>query len=374
MSNFDDAGIYTIAISICSISGIVATLSMYQYQVSDQYRCYSESDYYCCRLITIGLSIATTVFAVWIFHYNYKETLVICGYLLYKLILSYVHLYEASLQIQKRLDYAGKCSIAEGIVSVIAFISSYYCWTNIVLSTVLMAIMGGLTYYFLMKWGYIRIIGHRYPTAYTLDNVKKLLLIGAQLLISGVTPIILTASPKIMLNQYSTTALVGIFGTLSAPTVIVTTLATAIFAPFVVKFADYSIKKQFDKIRKGCVKMIIIIFAFGTGCIVLSMFFAQPIFELMYGSVITPYVYSFNVLLLGNIFYSIGLCGIIILVTKKQQIAAAYCSTISLVCGILVQWSLISTYGFEGAILSVVLSYLLFAIIVNVVVLTKPFH
>ena len=84
--------------------------------------------------------------------------------------------------------------------------------------------------------------------------------------------------------------------------------------------------------------------------------------------------YSFNVLLLGNIFYSIGLCGIIILVTKKQQIAAAYCSTISLVCGILVQWSLISTYGFEGAILSVVLSYLLFAIIVNVVVLTKPFH
>ena len=44
MTDFSDAGVFAVAISICSILNYVATLFMNQYQVSDQYEKFSEND------------------------------------------------------------------------------------------------------------------------------------------------------------------------------------------------------------------------------------------------------------------------------------------------------------------------------------------
>lgn len=373
ITDFSEAGVFAVALSICSILNIFATFSLNTYQISDQYTKYEENDYRATRLVTVVLSFGLCAAVVLFFNYTWEQNLVIILYMVYRNLLHYAYLHTATLQIRERLDYVGKCMMLEGVMSFISFITVYYVTHDLVLSTGVMAVLGGGIFLLSVVYGYQKIEGRRYPwQPAERTAVSSLLKIGTPLLLSIVAPTIITAIPKIMLQGTDGNEIAGIFSTLSTPTIVIPTLIMGIFAPFIVYFSNLSRKGDMATLRKQYSKMAGLVLLLGTVCYFISRFAAGSVFEMVYGGDIVPYVKYFDILILGIAFYSIGMWGITILITKEQGKAAAIASVTALAISFVIFFTVIPEYGISGATYGLMAAYGIFGMIISVCVLFLP--
>jgi len=375
MSDFSDAGVFAVAISICSILTIFATFSLNYYQISDQHVRFTENDYRATRIATVSLSFILCLLVVLLFDYSLKQNLVIISYTVYRCLLSYAYLYAATLQIHDRLYYVGKCMILEGFISFFSFLLAYLITSSLAISVAAMAVFGGGIFLVALAKGYRSMEGRKYPWYKTNRSVIiSMMMIGVPFLISAVAPIVITAIPKIMLQAVDGDEIVGIFGTLSAPTIIVPTLITAIFTPFIVYFSNVSRKGDISLLRKQYMKTVGLTLLFGALCFVLSWGAAGYVFEMVYGDDIVPYVGYFDILIIGITFYSIGTCGVTVLITKNQGRAAAVMSFASVISSFILFFILIPKFGIEGATYGLVAAYGIFGLLISLCVMFLPLN
>ena len=201
ITDFSEAGVFAVALSICSILNIFATFSLNQYQISDQHEKYTENDYRAARTVTIILSFGLCLFVIMFFNYTLEQNLVIISYMVYRNLLHYAYLYAATLQIHDRLYHVGRCMILEGVVSFYSFTISYYFTNDLVLSVAAMAVLGGGVFLASVAHGYKKFFGRRYPRHKAdRSTLFSLVYTGLPLLLSVVAPIVITAVPKIMLQ------------------------------------------------------------------------------------------------------------------------------------------------------------------------------
>jgi len=370
---FSDAGVFAVALSICSILNIVATFQLNQQQISDQYVRYTENDYRAVRSITITLSFVLCIFVVLFFNYTMEQNLVIIFYMVYRNLLHYAYLYTATLQIRGRLDHVGKCMMLEGAVSFISFTASYYFTNDLVSSTLIMAVLGGGIFLATVAHGYRKAVGRKYPR-HRADRsaTSSLIKLGIPLLLSIIAPTIITALPRIILQVTDGNEIVGIFGTLSTPTIVIPTLVLGIFTPFIVYFSNLCRRGDMMTLRRQYLKMAGLALILGVFGYILSHFAAEPLFEMIYGDDIVPYVWSFKVIVMGITFYSVGMWGITVLITKEQGRCAAIASAISLAIALAIFITIIPKYHFDGAVFALVVAYGIFGIIVSLFVLIVP--
>ena len=373
MTNFSDAGVFAIALSICSILNIFATLSLNQYQIADQYVKFSEKDYKTSRIITILFSFSLCIPLALFMGYSAEQNLVIILYMVYRNILHFAYLYTATLQIRDHLDYAGKCTALEGIVSLITFLIVFNYTSDLVISVALMAVIGGGFFLFAVIAGYKKYVGgSAFVNKSDPRAIKRMIWLGVPLLFSGVAPIIITALPKIMLQMYWGDTLVGIFSTLSAPTIVVPTLIMGVFTPFIVYFSNVSRSGNMKSLRRSYGKIVAAVLLFGVVGLALSMLLGEYFFVLLYGDEIIPYVHYFNVLVIGIILYSLGMCGITVMITKEQGRAAAILSIIALIVSIVIFVFTIPYSGMNGASYGLLLAYGIFGLLISLGVLLIP--
>ncbi len=373
ITNFSEAGIFTVAISICSILNHVATFSMKEHHIADQHVCYSDKDYAAVRLFTIALSFALIIPISLGFHYDLTQIAVITGYMIYRNFLHYAYIYSASLQISNHLEYVGKWTAIEGIFSFVSFLTIYSNIHNLPLAVFTMALVGGGVF-FISQWkGYKRLVPIQIRTCpISKKNVKRLLLIGVPLLCSIIAPTTITALPKLILQQLDGESIAGIFGTLSTPTIIIPTLAISVFAPFITDFSTLARNNCLESIRQKYIKMCIILMGFGILCCLAAVLVQNQIFCTLYGDEIAPYTYLFAYLILGITAYSIGTIGTTVLITKKQGKEAAVASILSLIIAAVISIPIIQKYDILGATASLMIAYVLFGLLISICVYFVP--
>lgn len=373
ITNFTEAGIFTIAISICSILNHFSTFSLKEHHIADQHTYFTDSDYSIVRGITIIISFILIIPISLLFHYDIIQISVIVGYMIYRNFLHFAYIYSASLQISNHLEYVGKCTALEGILSFISFMCIYPTTHSLPLAVFGMAIIGGGIFLISQLIGYKKFV----PLEIRKKNlnpkkVRQLLIIGLPLLCSILAPTIITAMPKLILQQIDGETIAGIFGTLSTPTIIIPTLAISIFAPFITDFSDLARNNNIKKLRQNYLKICAGLLSLGILCVLASLCIQNYIFDLLYGAEIAPYSYLFAYLVLGITVYSIGTVGTTVLITKNQGIAAAISSGIALLFSVISSYTLISNSGIQGATLSLVLAYIVFGILISLCVYILP--
>ena len=373
MTDFAAAGVFAVALSICSIFNVFATFRLDQQQLSDQYMKFAENDYRAARNVTVALSFGLCLVVLLFFNYTLEQNLVIILYMVYRNLLHYAYIYAATLQIRDRWDYVGKCMMLEGVVSFTSFASSYYITGDLVLSTGIMAVLGGGVFLLSVAHGYMRTVGRKYPR-YKAERsaVSSLMKIGTPLMLALVAPIIITALPRIILQATDGDEITGIFGTLAAPTIIVPTLIAGVFAPFIIYFSNVSRRGDMPLLRKQYSKTVLLTLALGGMGYILSCVAAGFLFERVYGDEIVPYVGYFCILMVGITFYSIGMWGITVLITKEQGKAAAVTSGISLAIAAAIFAYAIPEYGIAGATYGLMAAYGIFGLLVSLCVILLP--
>lgn len=373
VTDFSEAGIFAVAVSVSSIMNQIAVFMLNQYQVADEYDHFSENDFAVARIVTICISFACILPVSILFSYDMNQIMIIVAYTLYRNLINYAYLHQSSLQIMKHLDYAGKCMILEGMVSFAVFLGSYIIFDSLLISTTLMAIIGGGIFLLTISKGYERYSGHKYGLILSdKKNTLPLLKIGFPLLVSSLCPIVITALPKLILENQWGTELVGYFSTLTSPTIIVPTLAQAAFVPFIAYFANLCKRYEFYRLKIQYGKILLVLSVGAVLFYIISVLVAGPIFELIYGPSITPYVDYFNILIVGIFLYTAGICGITILITKNQGLAAGLSSAIALICSIFIFLSWIPSSGMDGATWGLVTSYGIFGALITACVYLLP--
>ena len=263
--------------------------------------------------------------------------------------------------------------IIEGVVSFLSFVISYYLSGDIAISTLIMAILGGGIFLLTLSVGYKKIMGVYYPMI--IANIRVLwpmIMIGIPLMMSVMFPAMITAFPKIILQMYWSDEIVGIFSTLTAPTIIIPTLVTGIFTPFIIYFSNISKKGDIRAIRIGFLKVIVLIILFGIVSLITSLLCGELVFKTLYGEQIIQYVHYFHVLLVGITIFSVGLCGVTVLITKEQGRDAALMSLIAMVFSAVIFLVTIPDKGMDAATYGLLASYSLFSILISFCVFFKP--
>ena len=372
IGDFSDAGVFAIAISFGTLTNIIAPFSLYQYQVADQYQKYKENDYFYCRLYTTAFCMILGIIAIFAFNYSLVQALSVIFYMLYRMIIHYSSLYQASIQIKERLDYVGISLAVEGIVSLLSFLVSFMVWHNLPVSILFMSVLGGGVFFFMMKCGHYRIVGRDYQKKpFNHNKAMMLFVIGIPVMISNMVPIAITAAPKIILRMYETEEIVGIFGTLTAPTVIIPTVIGGVFSVFIIKFAHMYDNGDYRSIKYGYVKTTAIITLFGIASFIVSIFVEDFFFGLLYGDTIMPYTHYFKTLVAGMVLFSIGSCGNIILIIENRIMEAAVYSAVSLILSVVVMMVFIPSGSIDAAVYTLLLSYGLYALLISVCIFMK---
>ena len=159
ITDFAEAGVFSVAISVCTIMNHFATFSLREFQISDQNSRFRDDDYRVVRLVTIAISFIGIVPFSLIFGYGTEQTLIIFAYMLYRNLIHYAYVYSAPLQIAGHLDYVGKCMAVEGVFSFVSFMAVYIASEDLLLAVFLMAAIGGGYFLASQAAGYRRNVG-----------------------------------------------------------------------------------------------------------------------------------------------------------------------------------------------------------------------
>ncbi|MEG2036574.1 MAG: lipopolysaccharide biosynthesis protein [Ruthenibacterium sp.] len=235
------AGLLNTATAVTNVFLSLASYGMYSYQVSDMRQKYAQSAYVKSRAVTCAAAVALCG-GYLLFNNSFGSspyTLVQCVcillMLLFRMIESVTDVYNAIDQKHGRLDLVGKTYAARGVLSLAAF-AGVLSVTGSMTLTLLCVVLVNLAFYFIYTKRKVKPFYTKQPVK--LHTVGLLLWECAPLALYSFLNTTTTSIPKILLGQISGGNALGVYGSVTAPVLLLQVGATYLYTPFITVFAD----------------------------------------------------------------------------------------------------------------------------------------
>ena len=364
IGNLADAGIFSLCLAVVGIFQEISIYNIRIFQISDSYTKFTETSYIFTRFFSILIS--SICYCLFLLYMRYEKIVVlsISLYFLSRNIIIFFDVFTIKVQIKKRLDILGKGSFFSGICNAMVFIMSYVLYQNIILAFFCMTFFSSVFCILFTFYAYNKVVGIypfaviQYKRRYIYD-AYRLLKLGFPLCISVLLSSFIFAIPKILLERYSNNETVGIFSALTTPAVLIPTIASSLFAPYIVYFTDLLRNAKYKTIIK---KTLLLGLFVCIGCLLsllLNSLVGLKVFQFIYGNKIAEF-HSFFMLILIAYFmvtFSTILTTILIIVDERRFILFSSI-IISAVCCILLPY-LIKYYKLFGVSVGIIIIYLL---------------
>lgn len=343
---FENAGIFSLAISISSIAFAFAIYGVRGYQVSDVNKKYSDKSYIIARIVTCLVAIVGCLLYLALYKYNPYTTLCIIVYLIFKISEAYVDVYHGIIQRGMRMDYIGKSFILRGVICNFLFISCMVLTKNLLLSIIILAI-SSFVLILLYDHTKVKLFYEKNDNTST-RNIINLLIECLPLAVYTFLSILVMSIPRITLENMKGSEILGIYASIAIPAAIIQVISGYIFAPMLTVFAEHVDQKNFKLFHKLLFKTLAYISIISIIIIIGGAIFGNFGLILLFGEKISSYTYLFLPILfissLTAISWFIGLMLTVIREFKGLIIASAValfvCATSS--------GYLINNYGING--------------------------
>ncbi len=371
-TDYGDAGVLSLAMSITNIFAIVALFNVRNYQVADSSSLYSTTDYVTHRLITCALALVTCAIFVLISGYDMLTTLSILAYMIIKLVEGFADVLHGSAQKKWRLDIAGKSFIIRGVLLISSFTLSFIWWQNLALSIFIMAIS---TLIPLIFYDYIAV--KRLDSFSISFNKKRLLslsriclpMVGYGLCIYSITPI-----ARYVIELFHGKEVLGYYATVSTVAVLVQAFVNLIFTPLIGIFEQAYEKNDKRAILKLFVKLLILLVGVTLLAVVAIAIAGEFAMVLVFGESIRPYVYLLYPTVVASCLTAfVWLMGML-LVVMRDSITLLIGALLGFILNTTLCFATIKTTAYFGANLAIILSLALISIIYLVRFLVYLFH
>lgn len=309
ISGYEDSGLLSIAMSITAAPAIVGLFNIRSYQVSDMNGQYSDKTYIRSRMYTNLLSYLVCAAMILVNGYSLYKASVILVFMLFKVTEGFADVYYGIEQKWNRMDYAGISLTVRGIGTIAIFVGVFLMTKSLLLSILLMCIFSMAVVLF-----YDRRIVHarnQMKEQKGLDSegrkeVWNLLLTCLPLAVVAFLNNLSINIPKIYLEKFFGSEVMGYYSSVASPTVVIQLAATTIFAPLVpVLTLEYN-NGQKTKFMEIIRKFAILVLGLSVVALLGSKLLGRWALVLLFGKSIEPFVYLFVPIIVISILIAVN--------------------------------------------------------------------
>lgn len=368
INGVNDAGIFTFAFSTACLFYVIGIYSGRTFQITDNDKKNTASDYFYTKIITCILMILVALVFCFTRDYTSYKILVIMELVLYKVCEAFSESSYAVIQKENLLYKVGQSMFLKAIVSLILFFIVDYLTHNMLLASSMILIANII---FILLFDFKILSNLKFKLSkFNKDNVIHLLKIG--LFTFGFTFLTLYVinAPKYAIDELATNNVQTIFGIVVMPATVLILFGQYIIQPFLLSLKEKlnNDKKQFVNM---VLKMSLVILIVGLVCILLAYFLGIPVLELLYGLKLNKYLISLIVVLIGATVYAISVVFSTALTTMRYTLCQFIIFAVTSVFAYFVSHILVKQHHIFGACLAYTLTMLFLLLIYIVVFLIK---
>ena len=231
LSGNTGAGVYNLAISISNPFSAIALYGIRAYQVSDIDDRFSGRIYVTSRVVTAGLAFLLCSGRVLISGYDAYTSICILAYMLLRVAEAAADVFQGIEQKGDRMDAVGISFYLRGIVTTVVFVVGQLLFDNLLISMLAMPISS-----FVVIGLYDRRLSKKLTDIrleFDGKVIGKLLWICLPLTLNTYMVSELATIPKTMLESSWGSDILGIYGSIAAPSIIVQTAGSFLFNPVI---------------------------------------------------------------------------------------------------------------------------------------------
>ena len=319
ISGYEDAGKFSITMSIASTFYAISGFGMRNFQASDVNKEYSEKSYILSRIVTCSLALFGTLIYSLTLGYNLYLIFCINTYMIFKTSEAIVDVFHGSMQKKWLYKEIGISFIIRGFLSIIVFSTTLLISKSLLLAIILMAISVYFEIYFYDFKNYknnFKKIGIT-----SKKEITKLLITCIPLATVTFLTNYLVAYPRIQIKSILGDQILGIYTTFANPALIIQVAASFIFTPLVTVFANLYKEKNNKEFYKTLFKTSLITILIGSIGYIMAKLIGSYIMGILFGKEILPYSYLLcEVIIVSTLTALSWLLTSIIIVFRKQWI------------------------------------------------------
>lgn len=286
---FEEAGLFSLAMSVTNIFYAFANYGMKNFQISDVDWKYSATDYVSSRLATSAIALVSCVVFALSNQYDIEQIICITIYMVFKISEAIFDVLSGFYQKQWRMDYLGKSMMMRAVLMLVIFPSVIWVTRSLLWAIIAMTVVVfGVILLYDMR---ITLQIESIKFCFTSLRIKPLLLECLPLAVCSILSTSVGSIPRYFLEMYEGNEKLGIYASVAMPTLIVQMASTYIFNPMVTVFSEsfnQKAKEQFLKTLRQCIMAIV---AIAIVALVGGKIFGRFGLRLLYGDSILMYEY-----------------------------------------------------------------------------------
>ena len=351
----NDAGIFTFAFSTACLFYVIGIYSGRTYQITDNDKNISDSDYFYSKFCTCLLMIVISILFCLIRKYDIYKFIVIIELVLYKLCEAISESSFAILQKKDNLYKVGISLFLKAVFSLLFFIIVDIITKNILIASS-MLILFNIIFMIFYDFKNLKKVNFKLETI-NYSNIKKLLLGGFFAFGFSFLTLYVINTPKYIIDFLLTNSDQTIYGIIAMPATVLILFGQYIIQPFLVMLKEKlkTSKKEFIKLT---LQMCSIILAFGAVCIIAGYLLGIPILQLLYGLNLKKNRIDLLLIILGGSLYAASFVFSTSLTTMRHTKNQFVIFLITSIVSTTLSYIFVSKYGVFGASLSYMLSML----------------
>lgn len=340
------AGDFTLAMSVNNIFYSIAMQGIRNYQVSDVKGKYRDGTYVCSRIMACTFSVVVCVVYCLIIGYNAEQKICIVVYCLFKMAEALYDVYAGICQKYWRMDYIGKSWMLKGIVTFLAFLITLYLSSDLILAILSMIIVSVccIMFYDMPRVRELADITMVWKDRNNILLIKECMPLLCYMILSTTFPTI----PRLFLERELGSYALGIYGSVSTPTLIVQMGASYIFSPFMTLFAEQYNDKNEKAFKTNLKKCFMAIGALGIVSLVGGAVLGKWGLNLLYGQEVAAYDLLLLPLILCTLLTAFVwmMCGLLTVTRNFKGLLIS--NGIALATSFFVSGILIKMFGIQG--------------------------
>lgn len=347
LGSFEAGGVLTNCISVTNVLFTVSTFGIRTYQVSDVDEKYTSTHYITTRLITgLFAMVVTAGFVLTMGNASAEQKLCVMLYMLFRLTESLSDVLQGTMQKADRMDYIGKGMVMRGVMTLGLFTLALVTTHSLPLAILGMAV-GAYAVIFLYEWQMAR---REAPFTLRPEFAKSKALLKTcwPLMLTSFFANAVVSIPRYALGEMMGEKILGIYGSLAIPTVIMQTGSLLIFAPMVTAFSRAYVSRNGALYCKYLVRTFGSLCAFAVLMVILAIPFGKTVLQLIFGETILPYGALLVPVLITSALVAITLFLTEMLTVSRMLKLVMTANLISAAIGLVLSRPLIAAHGING--------------------------
>lgn len=343
---YEDAGVFSLAMSITNIFYALSTYGMKNYQIADLGGKFSTGNYVTSRFVTCGIATIGCIVFTLVNGYTFYQRTCIIIYMVFKLSESFFDVLLGVYQKHWRMDLMGKSMTMRACLMLVSFSSMILIMHNLAVAIMAMAV---LTFMVVIFYDVNKV--KRLEVIRCFENVSKVGSLLRECFPLAVYMLLSTSIgsiPRYFLEIFRGSEELGIYASVASPTLIIQMSASYLFNPMITIFSESfnsKDKTRFMKALLDCVKGSVLISVLA---ILGGKIFGRLGLRILFGESILAYEFLLIPLIVCTILTAeIWLFSSVLTVVRnfKGLIVGNGCAVVLSVIGSMV---LIPKYGMQG--------------------------